>query len=218
MNPPDRRTRKRLATRESISDAATRLFIARGFDHVTVDEIAAAADVGRMTVFNHFRRKEDMFFDREEEARDILIDAVRGRASDVAPLEALRRLAHRLVADGSPYLGFDEDTLRFAATIAASDALKARARAIRDEVALALAEALAASVEQPADDADARLAANLLMATWTVAFTQALAGLDRDGDRQAAQTTFLSLVDKGTRGMVAALAGTPYALLKGRPT
>ncbi|TIV74470.1 MAG: TetR family transcriptional regulator, partial [Mesorhizobium sp.] len=61
--PSDRRARKRLATRKAISDTATRLFMERGFDHVTVDEIAEAADVGRMTVFNHFPRKEDMFFD-----------------------------------------------------------------------------------------------------------------------------------------------------------
>ena len=57
--PSDRRARKRLATRQSISDVATRLFLERGFDRVTVDEIAAAADVGRMTVFNYFPRKED---------------------------------------------------------------------------------------------------------------------------------------------------------------
>lgn len=61
--PIDRRTRKRLATRQTISDAATRLFNAHGFDQVTVDEIAEAADVGRMTVFNHFPRKEDMLTD-----------------------------------------------------------------------------------------------------------------------------------------------------------
>jgi len=48
----DRRSRKRLATRQAISVAATRLFVERGFDQVTVDEIATAADVGRMTVFN----------------------------------------------------------------------------------------------------------------------------------------------------------------------
>ena len=58
--PSDLRSRKRLATRQAISNAATLLFFERGFDNVTVDEIAAAADVGRMTVFNHFPRKEDM--------------------------------------------------------------------------------------------------------------------------------------------------------------
>ena len=66
--PSDRQSRKRLATRQETSNAATRLFWERGFDQVTVNEIAAAADVGRMSVFNHFRRKEDMFFDRDDGA------------------------------------------------------------------------------------------------------------------------------------------------------
>ena len=75
--PTDLRSRKRLATRQAISNAATRLFFVRGFEQVTVDEIAAAANVGRMTVFNHFPRKEDMFFDREEEGRELLREAWR---------------------------------------------------------------------------------------------------------------------------------------------
>src|SRR5476649_2986601 len=95
--PSDLRTRKRLATRQAISNIATRLFLERGFDQVKVDEIAAAADVGRMTVFNHFPRKEDMFFDRDEEIREILRAALRQRDSSTTPIETLRLLAHRLV-------------------------------------------------------------------------------------------------------------------------
>src|SRR5882757_3692532 len=131
----DRRSRKRLAPRQGISDAATRLFIARGFDNVTVDEIAEAADVGRMTVFNHFPRKEDMFFDRDEEAREILRDVLRQRDPSVAPIEALHLFAHRLVAEQSPYIEFSATTQHFGETIEGSEALKARARAMRDEFA-----------------------------------------------------------------------------------
>src|SRR5580700_2992271 len=95
--PSGRRSRKRLATRQSISNAATLLFIERGFDHVTVDEIAEAADVGRMTVFNHFPRKEDMFFDLDEEGRELLRETLRKRDPHVTPIEILRLHAHRLV-------------------------------------------------------------------------------------------------------------------------
>src|ERR1700743_3415536 len=133
--PSDRRSRKRLATRQGISDAATRLFIERGFDHVTVDEIAEAADVGRMTVFNHFPRKEDMFFDRDEEVRDLIREAVRQRGPRVTPIEALRLLAHRLAEEQSPLLEFSARSQRFIKTIEGSETLKARARAIRDELA-----------------------------------------------------------------------------------
>ena len=89
MSMPDLRSRKRLAMREVISNAATALFLERGFDQVTVDEIAAAADVGRMTVFNHFPRKEDLFFDRDEEVREVLRQALRQRSPRLAPIEML---------------------------------------------------------------------------------------------------------------------------------
>ena len=117
------------------STAATRLFLERGFDHVTVDEIAAAADVGRMTVFNHFPRKEDMFFDRDEEGREILCEALRQRDPRVAPIETFRLLAHRLVAEQSPYVRFSAGSQGFIETIEGSETFKARARAIRDEIA-----------------------------------------------------------------------------------
>ncbi len=208
---PDRRSRKRLATRQGISNVATRLFLERGFDHVTVDEIAAAADVGRMTVFNHFPRKEDMFFDRDEEGRAVLLETLRARDPRVAPIEVLRRLAHRLVAERSPYVRFSPESRGFVATIEGSETLKARARAIRDEIAQAVAAALAECTGQAPGDPAAHLAAGLLLATWTVALIQAHRVFQDGQDAAQAEATFLAVVDQGSAGLTAAMAGTPYA-------
>lgn len=208
--PSDLRSRKRLATRQSISNAATRLFHEHGFDHVTVDQIAAAADVGRMTVFNHFPRKEDMFFDRDEEGREALCEAIRQRADGVAPLEALRQLAHRLVAQGSPFVDFSDRSQGFVQTIEGSETLKARARAIRDELAEVVARALAESAGRASGDVEAQLAAALLLAAWTVAYLHAHRTFRLTQDPAVAQKSFLSLVDQGAAGISAALAGTPY--------
>ncbi len=209
--PSDRRTRKRLATRQAISTAATHLFFKRGFDHVTVDEIAAAADVGRMTVFNHFPRKEDMFFDRDEEVRELLCEALRQRDPRVSPIETLRLLAHRLVAEKSPFVEFSARSRGFVGTIEGSEALKARARAIRDELAQIVAVAFSECVgREPADPA-AHLAAGLLLATWTVALIQGHWTFRQRQDTKKAKAAFLAMVDKGTIGLKAAMAGTPYA-------
>ncbi|QYG04677.1 MULTISPECIES: TetR/AcrR family transcriptional regulator [unclassified Janthinobacterium] len=209
--PADLRSRKRLATRQAISNAATRLFFVRGFEHVTVDEIAAAASVGRMTVFNHFPRKEDMFFDREEEGRELLREALRQREPTVSPVETLRLLAHRLVREDSPYIVFSAAGQGFIATIEASDTLKARARAIRDELAHVVAQALMESTGRESDDPLAQLAASLLLATWSTALIEAHRAFRLHGDAQLAKAFFLSLVDQGHVGLNAAMAGTPYA-------
>lgn len=209
--PSDRRSRKRLATRDSISVAATRLFLERGFDQVTVDEIAAAADVGRMTVFNHFPRKEDLFFDRDEESREILREALRQRDPGVTPIEALRLLAHRLAAERSPFAEFSAASQGFVDTIARSDTLKARARAIRDELAQVVAAALCACAGRAPEDVDARLAASLLLATWTTARLQAHQVFQQTGDAAQAKAVFLAVVDRGSAGVAAAMVGTPYA-------
>jgi AcrR family transcriptional regulator len=207
----DRRSRKRLATRKGISNAATRLFLERGFDQVTVDEIAAAADVGRMTVFNHFPRKEEMFFDRDEEGREILREALRQRDPRVAPIETLRLLAHRLAAEESPFVRFTAGSQGYIETIEGSETLKARARAIRDELAQVVTVALSECVGRQPSDPVAQLTAGLLLATWTVALIQAHRTFRQSRDTEAAKAAFLAIVDQGTIGLKAAMAGTPYA-------
>jgi AcrR family transcriptional regulator len=74
-----RRERKKAATRDSIAKAAHALFLARGFDAVTVREIADHADVSPTTVFAHFPHKESLLFVEEDEQRERLIAAVRAR-------------------------------------------------------------------------------------------------------------------------------------------
>jgi len=208
---PDGRSRTRLATRQAISNAATRLFIERGFDHVTVDEIAATAGVGRMTVFNHFPRKEDMFFDLDDEGRETRREALRQRESRVSPIEALRLLAHRLITERSPFVEFSAENQYYIEAIEGSEALKARARAIRDELAQVVAQALCKCVGREPADVAAQLAANLLLATWTVAFLHGHRTFRQSQNTQKAEAAFLAVVDSGTLGVKGAMAGTPYA-------
>jgi len=209
--PTDGRSRRRIATRQAISNSATLLFFKRGFDQVTVDEIAAAAKVGRMTVFNHFPRKEDMFFDRDEEVRDLIREALRQRDTRAAPIEALRLLAHRLVKEQSPLLEFSARSQRFIETIESSETLKARARAIRDELAQVISIALSECMGREPTDPDAQLAAGLLLATWTVALIQAHQTFRQKRDKKKANAAFLAIVDRGTVGLKAVMARTPYA-------
>lgn len=210
-NSDNLRTRKRLATRLSISDTATRLFLEKGFDAVTIDEIAAAANVGRMTVFNHFPRKEDMFFDREEEIQTMAFDAIRTRGPGVSPIEAARLLAHDLVAKDHELVMLSDDTSWFIKTAMDSEALKARAREMRDGFTRALTIVLAETSQQPAGDPNAHLAAGLIVSTWSVAFSEAQKLFDRTRDAGQAKRCFLVIVDRGIAGTAAALAETAYA-------
>lgn len=77
--PMGRRERKKAATRKNISDVATALFLERGFDEVSIREVADAADVSPTTVFAHFPQKEALVFDEDDEQRDRLVSAVRDR-------------------------------------------------------------------------------------------------------------------------------------------
>ncbi len=207
----NRQTRKRLATRQKISNIATRLFVKRGFDQVTIDEIAEAADVSRMTVFNHFPRKEDLFFDLDQEAREDLLAALTQRSPTTSPIDATRLFAHWAIKKQRPYVRFFEGgSDRFMATVQASEPLKARARALRDELTELLTTALTTAARRPPTDPAASLAAALLGATWTVALNESHKAFLQDQDIAKANRAFLKLVDQGVKGVKAALAGTPY--------
>src|SRR5438445_121903 len=86
------RESKKLHTRQEIADKAMQLFAVRGFDRVTVAEVAAAAGVSEKTVFNYFPTKEDLFFDEVPRREAALVEAISGREPGESILSALRRL------------------------------------------------------------------------------------------------------------------------------
>jgi AcrR family transcriptional regulator len=164
------RARNRARNRAAISDAATRLFIERGFDHVTIAEVAAAADVAKMTVTNHFPRKEDLVLDIHEELVASLADAVAERASGESALAALRRHGLAGLRRRDAALGFSGPG--FAAMITGSAALRARLREIRDHQEDALARTLAAETRARPADLTPRIAAGQLATVFRVLFTE----------------------------------------------
>jgi AcrR family transcriptional regulator len=156
------RERKKRLTRQQIFDAAHELFAKRGFDSVTVAEIAKAADVSEVTVFNYFPTKEDLFYGGMQFFEEQLIDAVRGRPRGESGLDAFRR---RLL-EGSGRLATKErvDAIRKAAqTISASPALVARERDIVDRYTRQLAAVLAEDTGAAPDDVEPLGAAGALM-------------------------------------------------------
>jgi AcrR family transcriptional regulator len=164
------RERKKQETRQRISDAATALFVQRGFDHVTVTDIAAAADVSKVTVFNYFPRKEHMFFDRSDEASGLLADAVRGRAPGVPVASAIRALVAGLAQRRHPLSGLRDGTQDYFRVVADSPALQAAAREMAEELELSLAAVIAAEAG-PASGADqARLLAALVITACRVVY------------------------------------------------
>lgn len=99
------REQKKLETRQTISAVATRLFIRRGFDQVTIAEVAEAARVAKMTVTNHFSRKEDLVFDIRTDFVDWPADLVRADPEKPA-LDAVRDGFFAELDKTSALLGF----------------------------------------------------------------------------------------------------------------
>lgn len=159
------RERKKAETRQRISDVATLMFVERGFDNVTVTEIAEAAGVSKVTVFNYFPRKEDIFFDRFPQVREMLTEAVEGRHTGESPVSALRRLFLHFVEQGHPIGGFQDRYVAFWRTVLDSPALRARAREAMEEFEAHLAGLLTGIDPHP------RLTAALVLAAYRAVFT-----------------------------------------------
>jgi AcrR family transcriptional regulator len=137
---PGLRERKKERTRRAIAEAAHRLFRERGFDAVTVADVAREADVSEGTVFNYFPTKEELFYGRMESFEAALVDAVRERPAGESVLEAFRLF----VLEQSRGLADRADLIEAAMrVINESPALQAREREIVAQYAGALAELIA---------------------------------------------------------------------------
>jgi AcrR family transcriptional regulator len=135
----DWRARKKAATKRAIQEHALRLFVEKGYDATTVDEIAAAAGVSHMTFFRYFPRKEEVV--EYDEYDPLLEDMVAARPTDEPPLTAL----HRAIRAGlEEIMATDGDALRIRTRlILRNPVLRSRNLLARDASRDLLARALA---------------------------------------------------------------------------
>ncbi|MEU8822827.1 TetR/AcrR family transcriptional regulator [Streptomyces sp. NPDC048636] len=150
------RERKKRQTRQYISDVATGLFLERGFDAVTIAEIAEAAEVSVNTVYNYFPAKEDLFFDREQDMVEGPSRCVLARRPGESAAHALLECLRRDIRDRSPYVGLDPGFPRFMRTVQESSTLVARLFRMQgrtvDRLAAVLRDETGAAPEDPAPD------------------------------------------------------------------
>jgi AcrR family transcriptional regulator len=162
------RERKKLQSRQHISNVATSLFIERGFEQTTIADVAAAAEVAKMTVTNYFAQKEDLVFDRADMLIRLLADAVLQRTAGESVLAAVRRAYDADVVEQSPILGFAG--VSFARLVESSPALRAREREIFAEQEAELAKVLTEEFARSASDVRPRLAAAQLAAVFRILY------------------------------------------------
>ena len=174
------RERRKQETRQAISDVATELFVARGFDEVTIAQVADAAGVAKMTVTNYFPRKEDLVFDRAEGIIRSLADVAAARAPGESLLAAIRRDYTERVARADVTLGLSSPA--FARMIEHSPVLASRGLDMSYQRERALGDAIAD--ETGVDDPQQRLVAALLSSVHRVLYEEgsrrSLAGQPRD--------------------------------------
>ncbi|MFD9123836.1 TetR/AcrR family transcriptional regulator [Kitasatospora sp. NPDC059571] len=178
---PSLRERKKQQTRARISGAAAGLFVSRGFDAVSVAEVAEAAEVSKMTVFNYFPRKEELLLDGLPEALELTGAAVRDRPAGTRPLQALEGLALGLAERRHPLAGLAEPVPRLWRTVLDSPALRAYARECLEAVEDHLAGLLAAEGEGAVQAGfTAALGVTALRTLHTAAAVRILAGESPD--------------------------------------
>jgi AcrR family transcriptional regulator len=156
------RERRRQETRVRIVDAAAELFAERGFDSVSVMEIAKRAGVVEKTVFNHFPVKEGLVFDADPPMRAALLDAVRRRPSG----ESVAAAAGSFVVGAVSLLGSPEAAsgiAQMAQVIRGSRTLQVREREILGELTNALAELIAEETSARAGQVEPWLAAHAVL-------------------------------------------------------
>ncbi|MEU3312170.1 TetR family transcriptional regulator [Streptomyces sp. NPDC006656] len=157
------RESKKLRTRRHLAATALELFLERGFDAVSVADVAAAAEVSKPTLFRYFPSKEDLVLDRFADHQDEAARTVRDRPAGRSPVGALHDHFLAALAERDPITGLCDhpNVLAFQGLLYSTASLESRiAHYTAREV-----ELLAAALEsEQADPLSARLAATHLVA------------------------------------------------------
>jgi AcrR family transcriptional regulator len=181
--PESLRERKKRLTREAIFAAAEALFSERGFDDVTVAEIADAANISVKTLFTYIGAKEELLFSGRPAVLDAVVAAVGNRRLGQTPLVAAGQALLAAVDDQDPGRNLDA-FLRMAGS---GPAARSRLRALWDDTEEALTAVLATPRDGPRELAARRLtAAQIMVLVRTVTSTEVgdLLAKSADTDKQ----------------------------------
>ncbi|RSN54202.1 TetR family transcriptional regulator [Amycolatopsis sp. WAC 04182] len=159
METPGRRERKKAATRRALADAALKLFLERGYDQVSIRDIAEAADVSTTTLFKHFPSKEALVFDESQDREERLVAAVRDREKGQSIVEALRAY---VLATWLP-LTTHPQYAEFTALVSGTPALQEYGERMWTRHAAALGTAIAEETGVDSDDIACRALARFVL-------------------------------------------------------
>ncbi|NEA24124.1 TetR/AcrR family transcriptional regulator [Actinomadura bangladeshensis] len=210
------RERKKRETRRRIADIATGLFLMRGFDNVTIADVARTADVSVNTVFNYFKTKEDLFFDREDEMVEAAARDVRDRRPGEGVVALFRRRFFEGLDAGEYRTAFHEGADAWLQAVHDSPALTARMRELGQRIQDELAALLAEETGAGPDDFTPRAAAAMIHAAQG-ALVAEIAARKRAGetleemrdDVYAAAARTFDLLEHGLGGYAAAPPAPP---------
>jgi AcrR family transcriptional regulator len=184
------RERKKQLMRQLLSDTATEMFMARGFDAVRVTEVAEACGVSEKTVYNYFPTKESLVLDRW----DTTLASLRTGLAEpgVSPVEAALRILDSELGGMTSWLATQDDPIqagttirRFGALIRATPSLRAHQGDMTDQLIAAAAETMAERAGMKPGDPEPQIAATALLGLWHIQFLSLNKYLD--GTRTPAQ-------------------------------
>lgn len=159
------RERKKRETRQRIAEAAIELFLQKGYEATTLDEIAAAAEIGRRTFFSYFKTKEAVLMAFVDGGfcptfRPILL----GQSKELSPLEAVRRSMLQLFSARDP-----DKSLAVYTFLESSEVLRSRMQAVPMEMEMCVFEALRERCPDPEMEAPLRMVAVVAIGAMRVA-------------------------------------------------
>ena len=200
---PGLRERKKQQTRDAIAETAKSLFAQRGYDAVTVAEIADAANVSVKTLFKYFESKEDLFFENEDELCERILASVRERAPGESALEAVRRQFEASTVGRPSILAEIEG---FRRTVEGHATLQSRLRRMWERYEEALAELLASETGAAPYDPEPRMVAAQLISLFRLltseqvrTYVRSHAPRERPRALEEWMRTSLKLVGEGVR-------------------